>query len=86
MRADAAGQQATGLESSNEADGPLFKIREDPRVTNVGAFLRRFSLDEIPKVWNVCSGEMRPRGPRPLPCGTTAPRPWHRKRNLVLRA
>jgi lipopolysaccharide/colanic/teichoic acid biosynthesis glycosyltransferase len=64
MRADAAGQQAE-LESSNEADGPLFKIREDPRVTNVGAFLRRFSLDEIPQLWNVLRGEMSLVGPRP---------------------
>ena len=66
MYADAAGRQDE-LEASNEADGPLFKIREDPRVTPVGAFLRRFSLDEIPQLWNVLRGEMSLVGPRPLP-------------------
>jgi exopolysaccharide biosynthesis polyprenyl glycosylphosphotransferase len=84
MRADAAVQQAE-LESSNEADGPLFKIREDPRVTNVGAFLRRFSLDEIPQVWNVLRGEMSLVGPRPLPLRDYQRlEAWHRKRYLVL--
>ena len=84
MRADAAGQQAE-LESSNEADGPLFKIREDPRVTNVGAFLRRFSLDEIPQLWNVLRGEMSLVGPRPLPLRDYERLDaWHRKRYRVL--
>jgi lipopolysaccharide/colanic/teichoic acid biosynthesis glycosyltransferase len=84
MRGDAAVQQAE-LESSNEADGPLFKIREDPRVTNVGAFLRRFSLDEIPQVWNVLRGEMSLVGPRPLPLRDYERlEAWHRKRYLVL--
>ena len=66
MYADAPAHQAE-LEAENEADGPLFKIREDPRVTPVGAVLRRFSLDEIPQVWNVLRGEMSLVGPRPLP-------------------
>ena len=84
MRADAAVQQAE-LEASNEADGPLFKIREDPRVTSVGAFLRRFSLDEIPQVWNVLRGEMSLVGPRPLPLRDYERlETWHRKRYLVL--
>jgi exopolysaccharide biosynthesis polyprenyl glycosylphosphotransferase len=84
MHADAAGKQAE-LEASNEADGPLFKIREDPRVTAVGAFLRRFSLDEIPQLWNVLRGEMSLVGPRPLPLRDYQRlEGWHRKRYLVL--
>jgi exopolysaccharide biosynthesis polyprenyl glycosylphosphotransferase len=84
MYADAAGLQAE-LEASNEADGPLFKIREDPRVTSVGAFLRRFSLDEIPQLWNVLHGEMSLVGPRPLPLRDYERlEAWHRKRYLVL--
>jgi exopolysaccharide biosynthesis polyprenyl glycosylphosphotransferase len=84
MRADAAGHQAE-LEASNEADGPLFKIRQDPRVTAVGAVLRRVSLDEVPQLWNVLRGEMSLVGPRPLPLRDYERlERWHRKRYLVL--
>ena len=84
MYADAAGRQDE-LEASNEADGPLFKIREDPRVTPVGAFLRRLSLDEFPQLWNVLRGEMSLVGPRPLPLRDYEQlESWHRKRYLVL--
>ncbi len=55
------------LEVRNEASGPVFKIRDDPRMTRLGRFLRRSSLDELPQLWHVVTGEMSLVGPRPLP-------------------
>jgi exopolysaccharide biosynthesis polyprenyl glycosylphosphotransferase len=84
MYVDAAERQAE-LESQNEAGGALFKIRDDPRVTPVGRFLRRYSLDEIPNTVNVIRGEMSLVGPRPLPVRDyELLEEWHRKRYLVL--
>ncbi|MBV9170475.1 MAG: sugar transferase [Chloroflexi bacterium] len=51
--------------AQNEAEGPIFKIRDDPRRTRMGTFIRRWSLDELPQLWNVLKGEMSLVGPRP---------------------
>ena len=73
------------LEHLNEVSGPVFKIKEDPRITKIGKFLRRTSLDEIPQLFNVLKGDMSLVGPRPLPerdyNGFNAD--WHRRRFSV---
>lgn len=65
----------------NEQDGPIFKIKADPRITAVGSFLRRSSLDEIPQIINVLIGNMSVVGPRPpLPSEVAGYQSWHRRR------
>lgn len=72
------------LVKNNEMDGPMFKIKDDPRVTQIGKFIRRTSIDELPQLINILKGEMSLVGPRPsLPEEVEKFEPWMKKRLLV---
>ena len=72
------------LLSRNEMDGPAFKIKEDPRITRVGRFIRKTSLDELPQLWNVLCGDMSIVGPRPaLPREVEQYDEYQRQRLLI---
>lgn len=81
---DGAERMQEALLSRNEMHGPVFKMKNDPRVTWIGNFLRRSSIDELPQLLNVLKGEMSLVGPRPpLPNEVAQYAPWQRMRLLV---
>jgi exopolysaccharide biosynthesis polyprenyl glycosylphosphotransferase len=83
MRVGAEAELAR-LRAQNEMDGPVFKMRQDPRVTRIGQFLRRTSIDELPQFWNVLVGHMSIVGPRPpLPDEVRQYKRWQRRRLSV---
>lgn len=72
------------LQARNEMDGPVFKMKDDPRITRVGSFIRRKSIDELPQLWNIIRGDMSIVGPRPpLPREVAEYGAYERQRLLV---
>ncbi len=72
------------LKAANDMDGPVFKMKKDPRITPVGRIMRKLSIDELPQLWNVLRGEMSLVGPRPaIPSEVAQYQPWQRRRLSV---
>ncbi|MAT99431.1 MAG: undecaprenyl-phosphate glucose phosphotransferase [Anaerolineaceae bacterium] len=80
-----ADRHKEALKQFNQADGPIFKMKDDPRMTRVGRFIRRSSLDELPQLYNVLLGQMSLVGPRPPLAEEVAMyKPWHKQRLSVI--
>lgn len=73
------------MEAQNELDGPAFKMKHDPRVTRVGAFIRKTSIDELPQLWNILLGDMSVVGPRPLPTYETEQLTERQRQRLLVK-
>ncbi|MCX5762510.1 MAG: sugar transferase [Gemmatimonadetes bacterium] len=84
MRVDAEQLKASLLAQNEHATGPVFKMTHDPRITRVGRFIRKLSIDELPQLWNVLRGEMSLVGPRPpIPAEVAVYDAWQRRRLSV---
>jgi exopolysaccharide biosynthesis polyprenyl glycosylphosphotransferase len=84
MAADAE-RMKESLRARNQREGPIFKLKDDPRITRFGGFLRRYSLDELPQLWNVFCGEMSLVGPRPHPVDEVNHYELHHYRRLDMK-
>ena len=83
--APGADQLKDTLRAHNQREGPIFKLADDPRITRFGRFLRRYSLDELPQLWNVLRGEMSLVGPRPHPVDADNRYELHHYRRLDMK-
>ncbi|MGB0037826.1 MAG: sugar transferase, partial [Terriglobales bacterium] len=84
MVSNADGLKAN-LQARNQREGPIFKIIDDPRITRIGHIIRRYSLDELPQLWNVLLGDMSMVGPRPHPVDEVNHYELHHYRRLDMK-
>jgi lipopolysaccharide/colanic/teichoic acid biosynthesis glycosyltransferase len=80
-----ADQLKETLRARNQREGPIFKLEDDPRITRFGRFIRRYSLDELPQLWNVLRGDMSLVGPRPHPVDEVSRYELHHYRRLDMK-